>query len=1348
MSTNNNQQHQQHGAGNANPHLGAVEPRVPYLKVFSMEAVGQFNGEVDRYRLEIHDWNRGRPANARVPMNSIKSMINTQALENVARYKLGKTKEEVTDEDLLNYFAQMKAEHVGKKRPDVNNVLKNIRMNLDITDPVGRNLDLFTQINEKLEREGLKFLWDSPDSCKTITQIVLKSVLPLPLSKAIKKEAVLKPETLKSEQEFFKVCEKFIVEHDQFQAFHPVTQVGNGNRATPTNSPNRMRPRDTTNPQQSSRSGPSGVSVKRPRTLMANDVKGKCFKCGSTDHSVKQCPAASVEEKARTFREWINKARPSQYPRWRVFALASGESSTHSCTLDFGTEEILLPMLLDSGADVSVAPVSLVDDLLRRNCKVVVSHQEVILSLISGEEIVSHRSLLVPRVVLAGRLIIRDVIFYLLDNLHEVILGKNALALVGLEPHILLRNLLDGHANIDDDRFDMDDEDVQQFKLNSGLQSELEHLKRRTKESLGLEFAHLYEMFDQLIEEFKDVFRVGLDGSPPILITPYKPVLKPGIWPTRAKTRRFSPNERSFLQDTVDNLLRCGLIRRNSAALWSSPVFLPPKGSSYRFTVDLRRVNNCIVPRSWPMPFLDAEAEKVASKKFYASLDADNGYFQIPTDPAFQDVFSILIGDHIYTPTCLLQGCIDGVAVFQSAMMEILGDLIRECVSVWIDDLVTYVDSPEMLCAELRKIFIQMRKFRVKINPKKTVLFCQEIEWCGKIISSKGVKPSSKVVQGLLDMNEPETVGALQQYVSACNWLREYIPNFTQKFEPLTSLLLTKTREYGTLKGSRLDKYALTLSEKEKECFSMSKEELINLTQKSYPQKEFSLALMTDASDLSWSVVLTQFPNEEFKLPVQERNHMPLAFLSGHFTGSELNWSVPEKELYPIIVALKKLKHFLQNEKGFSMFCDHRNLIFILDPEKEVSKNSSGRLQRWASLLFSFHYTIEHIAGENNLFPDLLSRWGAPKRKLRMASLSLKLPKGHVPVIETLVFPTIAEIKKAQIETIQETPSLLEEECISDDEIQQIYTMNGKIWIPTEELAIRIMVIAHCGTGGHRGYKSTAETIKARFLWKNMMDDIARFTENCFHCMIGHPARVPRPLGSAIHGQKPNEVLHFDYCQVYNFFILIIRDDLSGFVHLRFTNSADAYTVALSLLDWISNFGIPKVLVSDNGSHFKNKVISKLSEMMKVRHHFTLPYTPWSNGSIEIIVKDMKNTLKKVAHEFKLNKENWASILPLIQFALNHSVRVSKGYAPVEIMTGISPSSSLDAILAPITVNKDFCSPVTFEKLKSMVSELKESLENMHKDVHRRVENNREFMRKNPRNVLNLLCFQKEILYW
>ncbi len=123
-------------------------------------------------------------------------------------------------------------------------ILKNFMLNVSIADPVGRNLDFFTQINERLERECLRFLWDSPDSCKTITQLVLNNLLHLNIAKAIKKEAVLKPDILKSEQDFFSFCEKFIVEHDQFQDFQ------SSGSTPPSPNRNEKHPREPVNPQQ------------------------------------------------------------------------------------------------------------------------------------------------------------------------------------------------------------------------------------------------------------------------------------------------------------------------------------------------------------------------------------------------------------------------------------------------------------------------------------------------------------------------------------------------------------------------------------------------------------------------------------------------------------------------------------------------------------------------------------------------------------------------------------------------------------------------------------------------------------------------------------------------------------------------------------------------------------------------------------------------------------------------------------------------------------------------------------------------------------------------------------------
>ena len=72
------------------------------------------------------------------------------------------------------------------------------------------------------------------------------------------------------------------------------------------------------------------------------------------------------------------------------------------------------------------------------------------------------------------------------------------------------------------------------------------------------------------------------------------------------------------------------------------------------------------------------------------------------------------------------------------------------------------------------------------------------------------------------------------------------------------------------------------------------------------------------------------------------------------------------------------------------------------------------------------------------------------------------------------------------------------------------------------------------------------------------------------------PGVVPRPLGEALHGSVPGEVIHYDFILIAFGYVLIIKDDLSGFVHLRYTDSANAKFVASMLLQWMGDFGIPK----------------------------------------------------------------------------------------------------------------------------------------------------------------------------
>jgi hypothetical protein len=97
--------------------------------------------------------------------------------------------------------------------------------------------------------------------------------------------------------------------------------------------------------------------------------------------------------------------------------------------------------------------------------------------------------------------------------------------------------------------------------------------------------------------------------------------------------------------------------------------------------------------------------------------------------------------------------------------------------------------------------------------------------------------------------------------------------------------------------------------------------------------------------------------------------------VSGTFTGSKRNWSVIEKEAYPIICACDQLSYLLLRPQDFRLFCDHRNLIYVFAPGKEVKKHIRGKLLRWAVKLMEYRYHIEHIEGTNNVWADMVSRW-------------------------------------------------------------------------------------------------------------------------------------------------------------------------------------------------------------------------------------------------------------------------------------------------------------------------------------------------------------------------------------
>ena len=99
----------------------------------------------------------------------------------------------------------------------------------------------------------------------------------------------------------------------------------------------------------------------------------------------------------------------------------------------------------------------------------------------------------------------------------------------------------------------------------------------------------------------------------------------------------------------------------------------------------------------------------------------------------------------------------------------------------------------------------------------------------------------------------------------------------------------------------------------------------------------------------------------------------------------------------------------------------------------------------------------------------------------------------------------------------------------------------------------------------------------------------------------------------------------------------------------------------------MSRFGAPITIISDEGSHFVNKLFAKLTSRYEVRHVMGLAYHPQSNGQVEISNREIKTILEK---RVNVNRKNWSSKLEYALWVYRTTYKSPIGMSPNRIVYG------------------------------------------------------------------------------
>ncbi|CAF3084335.1 unnamed protein product [Rotaria socialis] len=220
---------------------------------------------------------------------------------------------------------------------------------------------------------------------------------------------------------------------------------------------------------------------------------------------------------------------------------------------------------------------------------------------------------------------------------------------------------------------------------------------------------------------------------------------------------------------------------------------------------------------------------------------------------------------------------------------------------------------------------------------------------------------------------------------------------------------------------------------------------------------------------------------------------------------------------------------------------------------------------------------------------------------------------------------------------------------------------------------------------GHFSIDKIMSKIRTRYWWPHMKQDVHSHVQACVLCQqynysrqkkSGHLQPIP-PVAI------PLSVTGMDFCGPFaespreNKYVLVVTDLFTHFVTAIPLPTNTAGITALTLFRHIfCRFGVCSTLITDQGTHFNNNLMSALQHLLSYNHILGAPYHPQTNGVVEPFNASMVVQISKLQQK---HHNNWNDYLDAVVFAYNSSKHKTTQYSPFELFFGRSPKLPIDS---------------------------------------------------------------------
>ncbi|XP_038971178.1 uncharacterized protein LOC120104328 [Phoenix dactylifera] len=595
---------------------------------------------------------------------------------------------------------------------------------------------------------------------------------------------------------------------------------------------------------------------------------------------------------------------------------------------------------------------------------------------------------------------------------------------------------------------------------------------------------------------------------------------------------------------------------------------------------------------------------------------------------------------------------------------------------VYVDDMLVKSRTAECHVADLNKIFSKLRKYQMKLNPAKCAFGVALGKFLGFIVTQCGVEANPKKIRALQEMVPPKTVKEVQRLTGRVAALGRFVSRSAERCLPLFKILKRPKN--------------FLWSEECQQAFEELRCLLASPPLLTKPQQGEVLYLYLAVSPVAVSTVLVR---EEDKL------QKPVYYTSRVLRDAEIRYSKLKKTILALIISTQRLRPYFQA---------HTVAILTDQPMKQILQRSdrAGRIAKWAVELGEFDleyrprpavkaqaladFIVECTLPDDPELPLIPTEerppWvlyvdGSSTLGGSEAGLILTSPDGVVAEQALrLEFP--ASNNEAEYEALIARLKLAKElkaedlRVFSDSQLvvsQVLEDFEAKEPSMQKYLQKVRELISALGSFNIQHIPRTENLRADEFskLATSRMNELPKATVLEYlqtpsteeleptMCIDIEPSWMDGFVNYLQDGTLPDDELEARR----------IRRQAPRYILYEGKLYRRSFTSPLlkCLCPSEAKFGLPRILLSDNGRQFDNVRFREFCFELGIDHRFTSVFYPQTNGETEVTNRTILQGLKA---RLDRSKEQWVEDLYNVLWAYRTTFRLSTGETPFNLAYG------------------------------------------------------------------------------